>query len=101
MSELEDLLRSEAEHAEQNKDAPSAPGTKVTRGHDRARVLQVRLNEDELAAVTTIAEDSNLPVSTLVRSWILERIQEPESGPTATMDRIARDLDRLRRQLAS
>lgn len=101
MSELDDLLRDEAEHAEQNKDAPPVPGTKVTRGHDRARVLQVRLNEDELAAVTNIAEESNLPVSTLVRSWILDRIQEPESGPTATVDRIARDLDQLRRQLAS
>ncbi|NYH85229.1 hypothetical protein SAMN05421678_111200 [Actinopolymorpha cephalotaxi] len=78
MSELDDVLRCEAEHAEQNKDAPSVPGTKVTRGHDRVRVLQVRLNEDELAAVAGLAEAAKLPVSTLVRSWILERIQEPE-----------------------
>lgn len=101
MSELDELLRSEAEHADRNKDAPAGPETKVSRGHDRARVLQVRLNEDELAAVARLAEASNLPVSTLVRSWILDRVQAPESGPSATVDRIARDLDQLRRQLAS
>ncbi|NYH87657.1 hypothetical protein [Actinopolymorpha rutila] len=98
---MDDLLHSEAEHAEQNKDAPAGPGTKVTRGHDRARVLQVRLNDEEFAAVTRLAEVSNLPVSTLVRSWILERVQAPESEPAATIDRIARDVDHLRRQLAS
>jgi predicted DNA binding CopG/RHH family protein len=80
MSELDDVFRREAEHAEQSKDAPAGPTTKVTRGHDRVRVLQVRLNEDELTAVKSIAETAGLPVSTLVRSWILDRVQNLDSA---------------------
>ena len=76
MSDLDSLLREEAEHAEQNKDAPATPGTKVTRpGRARSTVYSIRLNPDELAALHALAETAGLPASTLVRSWIIERIR--------------------------
>ena len=41
---ISDLIATEAEAAERNPDAVIKPGSKVTRGHQRAKTLQVRLN---------------------------------------------------------
>lgn len=79
MSNLDDLIRSEVEASEQaddfgDVDTPLPSHVKVTRGHDRAKVLQVRLNEDELRVLTKLADERHLPVSTFVRSILLQRI---------------------------
>ncbi|HTF48289.1 MAG TPA: hypothetical protein VK735_12640 [Pseudonocardia sp.] len=75
-SELEALLDAEAEHAEQHRDEPAKPGTKVSKpGHARSTVFSVRLNSDEVAALQTLADESGLPPSTLVRSWILDGLE--------------------------
>jgi len=38
---ISDLIASEAEAVEHNPDAEIKPGSKVTRGHQRAKTLQV------------------------------------------------------------
>lgn len=43
---ISDLIASEADAAEHNPDAPVKPGSKVSRGHQPARTLQVRLNDE-------------------------------------------------------
>ena len=72
MSELEKLLREEAEHAEQHKDATPSGEAKIGRpGRDRARVLSVRLNAKEYELLAAQAELAGVGPSTLARSMIL------------------------------
>ncbi|WP_166849505.1 CopG family transcriptional regulator [Isoptericola sp. BMS4] len=52
---------------------------KVTRGHSRARVLQIRLNDDELAQLEKVADERGLPTSTVARALLLQAMDE---GPT-------------------
>lgn len=73
---VETLLRDEAEHAEQQHNAEIGPDTTVSRpGHVRSTVYSVRLNPDEVAGLQTLADREGLPASTLVRSWIIERLR--------------------------
>lgn len=76
-AELERLVRAEAEAARE-ADLPTGQGKRVNRG--RSTVYSVRLTEDEVAAVQAAAERAQLPASTLVRSWIVERARSENAG---------------------
>jgi len=80
MSDLEKLLREEAEHAEENKDATPSSEAKIGRpGRDRAKVLSVRLNAKEYEQLTAKAELAGVGPSTLARSMILNVLNPSES----------------------
>lgn len=90
MTDLEKLLRDEAEHAEIHHDAPAGPETSVSRpGHARSTVYSVRLNPDEVAALQEYADAEGLPASTLVRSWIIERLRS--NGPAPDIRQLIHD----------
>lgn len=79
---LDRLLRDEAEHAERHVDAEPRPETTITRpGRARSTVFSVRLNQEEAAELQQFAEDEGLPASTLVRSWIIERLRSQGLPP--------------------
>lgn len=79
MSDLEKLLREEAEHAEENKDAVPSGETKISRpGRDRAKILSVRLNAKEYEQLTAQAELAGVGPSTLARSIILGALNSSE-----------------------
>ena len=118
--DLNRLLDAEGAAAERDMtgDREPVPGTKVTRGHSRAKTLQVRLNEDEYAALRALAEDRNLPVSTLVRSMLLPALtssgrEHGSQGPSQTtavadtnvllviIERMRSELDQLSQRIAS
>lgn len=61
--------------SEATKDEPY-PEDAVHAHPNRSRVYSVRLSPDEQARVRQIAEARHLPPSTLVRSWILERLHQ-------------------------
>jgi hypothetical protein len=91
-------LRAYREEAEATRDEPLQNPTQPT----QAKVLSIRLNPDEFDALTRYADELELPASTLVRSWILTRLKgNPQTSPAATVDRIARDVEQLRRQLVT
>jgi hypothetical protein len=73
---LADQLRRESE---QTKDDPYPAGTT---GHrpNRQKVYSVRLSAEEQAEVQRVATAKHLPPSTLVRSWILERLDQERSA---------------------
>jgi hypothetical protein len=75
---VEELLEQEARASESNRDAPVKPGTKVSPGHGRSKVYSVRLNQDEVEQLEQVAEHLGLPPSTMVRSWIVERLPGPQ-----------------------
>lgn len=94
---VEELLEREALGSESNPDAPLKPGTKVSRGHGRSKVYSVRLNQDEVEQVEQMAAHLGLPASTMVRSWIVERLAE-DSDTTieSVVRRLERDVSALR-----
>jgi predicted DNA binding CopG/RHH family protein len=48
---------------------------RVSRGHSRSRVLQIRLNSDELERLESVAEERGLPTSTVARALLLQSLE--------------------------
>ncbi|WP_152352717.1 CopG family transcriptional regulator [Brachybacterium subflavum] len=71
-----DLERALREESETTRDDPYPDATtpQVERGL-RSKVYSVRLSAEEQEEVQRIAAARHLPPSTLVRSWILERLE--------------------------
>ena len=61
--------------SEQTKNDAYPPGT-TGRRPNRQKVYSVRLSAEEEADVQRVAAAKHLPPSTLVRSWILERLDQ-------------------------
>ena len=79
MADISDVLRDEAEHAEQNKDAVPGDDSTITRpGRDRAKVLSVRLNAAEYERLAAKAALSGVGPSTLARTCILRALDQTE-----------------------
>jgi hypothetical protein len=77
-TKLVDQLRDESERT---RDEPFPAGARYTRpNRDRSRVYSVRLSEAEYEAVQRVADAMHLPASTLVRSWILARLELERSA---------------------
>jgi len=71
------LLDQVREESERTKDDPYPDNARPARtDRGRSRVYSVRLNEEEYRAVQRVAEAAHLPASSLVRSWILDRLDQ-------------------------
>lgn len=69
------------EESERTRDDPYPPGTRVTRPNaGRSRLFAIRLSEDEASALQEAADDAHLPVSTMARAWILDRLQQQQAS---------------------
>ncbi|MGH3518267.1 MAG: hypothetical protein ACRDQ7_12780 [Haloechinothrix sp.] len=80
------LIDEEAEHAENTRDDPYPPGVIAERrNRTRSSVYSVRLSDDEIAEIQRLAQSAGVPASTLVRSWITQRIAAARSS-TAAVD---------------
>lgn len=102
---VEDLLAAEAKAVEESEaasdpDAPLPAHVKITRGHPRAHNLQVRFREDEFAELAAYAELRGLPVSTVVRSLVLQAIA-PAGDLKSALDKLEADLAAVRRKALS
>lgn len=73
------LVEKLREESEQTKDNAHPAGT-TGRRPNRQKVYSVRLSADEEAEVQRVAAAKHLPASTLVRSWILERLDRERSA---------------------
>lgn len=73
------------------------------RGQRRGRsvVQSVRLPEAEFAEIERLADELDVPVSALIRGWVLAGLAD-ERGTSLrkAIDRLAGDADRLRRLAA-
>jgi hypothetical protein len=102
-SEIQRLVAEEAAASEANPDAPM-PATSTVSRPNRARstVYSIRLNPEEVAEVQALADAAGLPPSTLVRSWIIERIRAEHGGTSdaeAELRAAQRHLAHLERHL--
>lgn len=105
MSKIDSLLAAEARAAEaaearSDPDAALPAHVRVTRGHPRAKNLQVRFRDDEFHDLTAYAEQRGLPVSTVVRMLVLQAIA-PADDLKSALDRLASDLAAVRRKALS
>jgi hypothetical protein len=103
MSNIKDLISREAEAAEiAETDSEIAEhdllpaGTKVTRGHNRSRTLQIRLNGDEYEELERLAKERELPVSTVARGLLLASIA-PSYSVADALSRLEAALISVRR----
>lgn len=102
---IEERIAAEATAAEEAEatsypDATLPAHVKVTRGHPRARNLQVRFREDEFEDLAAYAEQRGLPVSTVVRSLVLQAIA-PADDLKFALDKLEIDLAAVRRKALS
>lgn len=97
---ISDLIATEADAVERNPEAAIKPGSKITRGHERARTLQVRLNVEELDALSRLAEQRGLPVSTLARDLLLAHMADSDNSAKALIAKIRAELDDLATRVA-
>ncbi len=105
MGKIDDILDAEAmavEAAELTNDpnAQIPSGTTISRGHPRAKNLQVRLREDEFDELAAYAAQQGLPVSTVVRLLVLKAIA-PVDDLKSALDRLETYLAAVRRQALS
>jgi predicted DNA-binding protein len=102
-TKLKKLIDAEAKAADAGEDDQSSTvpaGVKVTRGHDRAKTLQIRLSHEELGELTALAETRGLPVSTVARQLLLQSLN-PVDDLQAALDRLERDVSEVRRRALS
>lgn len=93
----EEAIAGEEAEATSDPEAPLPAHVKVTRGYPGARNLQVRFRDDEFEELAAYAEQRGLPVSTLVRSLVLQAIA-PADDLTAALDKLQTDLAAVRRK---
>ncbi|NLE81027.1 MAG: hypothetical protein GX610_15875 [Rhodococcus sp.] len=99
MSAERDVLAVQ-EESEATHDQPLPEGTKgVRRG--RSIVQSVRLHEDNFAEIERLADEAGVPVSALIRGWILEGLNaERGTSLRDAIDHLASEAERLRRLAA-
>ena len=69
-------VRTDARRLE-NESAAEGPypeGTTVTRPNRPSRMFNVRLSEEHFGALQDVARKQHLPVSTMARAWLLDRL---------------------------
>jgi hypothetical protein len=79
----EHATRADARAVEANAAAtePYPEGTRIRRPNRPTRMFNVRLTDEQLAELREVAQERHLPVSTMARSWLLERLdQERRAG---------------------
>ena len=67
------------QESKRTKDDAYPEGARGTRPN-RSKVYSVRLSDQEEDQIQKLAESKHLPPSTLVRSWILERLDLEQSS---------------------
>ena len=87
------VIAEEVAAIEAGRDAPIPESAKISRGYGRSKILQVRLNPDELAELEQLAAKRGLPTSTVAREAIM-RLIRPDVARTAAASRLMDDFAR-------
>ena len=66
--------------AEADRDAPYPRDTNVSRPNQPTRMFNLRLTEEQFTAIQQLAEQRHLPMSTMARAWLLDRLNQERSA---------------------
>ena len=64
------------EHADSHDKYPA--GTVVRRGQGPSRMFNVRLSDEQYQQLEQVARAKHLPVSTMARAWLLDRLENEQ-----------------------
>lgn len=93
-----ELVQKESEASKDRPVPADVPGQR--RG--RSVVQSVRLPETEFAEIEQLADEQGVPVSALIRGWVLAGLaDERGTSPRGAIERVAGYADRLRRLAAN
>jgi hypothetical protein len=89
MSEnITDVLAREAEEAEERRDEPTRLVRRAKPARRPAQVYSVRMPVDRIELLRQIAERVGLSPSTLMREWVLERLDNETPAPIIDLARL-------------
>lgn len=96
MSKIDKLLAEEGAAAENYELPEQLPEhVKVSRRNlGRGTVVSVRLSAGEHGRLQRAADEANLPVSTLIRLWALDRLHAEDEGAGGSVDERLTRLER-------
>lgn len=71
-----DVVRADARRLEgaANASGPYPEGTRIARPNRPSRMFKVRLTDEQFAELQRLATEHHLPMSTMARSLLLERL---------------------------
>lgn len=96
MSKIDDLLAEEGAAAE-NYNMPEQLPSHVRAERPksgRGTVVSVRISDEEHGQLQRAAKEANLPVSTLIRIWALDRLHAEAEGSGGTVPERLKRLER-------
>ncbi len=94
------LVEQIAAEADATADQPMPAGATSTRPNKSVTVA-TRVSPEDLKAIEALASQLDVPVSTLVRGWVLAGLTARKDESLATaLDRITADVQRLRELVA-
>jgi hypothetical protein len=99
-SKAKQLVDQIAAEADDTRDQPMPADAAPTKPH-RTITVATRLSTDDVAEIEALADRLDVPVSALIRGWILAGIagRREESVATA-LERLSADVQRLRELVA-
>lgn len=96
MSNAKQVVEQTAAEADATADEQMPAGT-VWKRPNKSVTVATRVSPDDLAAIEGLAGRLDVPVSALVRGWILAGLNaKRDESVTTALDRITADLQRLR-----
>ena len=99
-SKRQKMIENVAVEADVTGDEPMPAGLTPSRPNKSVPVA-VRLAPDDVAAIEILANGFDVPVSTLLRGWILDALAAHRDESIATaLDRVTADIQRLRELVA-
>lgn len=100
MSNAKQIVEQIAAEADATADRPMPPGAAFTRPNKSVTVA-TRLSPEDLAAIEQLAGQLNVPVSALVRGWILAGLNaRKDETVRSAIERLSADVQRLRELVA-
>ena len=86
--------------ADSTRDEPMPPDARATKPN-RSVPVAVRLAPEDVAAIESLAQRLEVPMSSLLRGWIINALAaQRDETVTSAIDRIAADVQRLREIVA-
>lgn len=96
---LDKLIQGEIEESElsRGRGDEALAGKGVRRNRSKSQMLSLRISSDDYKAIEDVSSVLDLPVSALVRGWILDGLaQHRDSTAADVVERVAADVERLR-----
>ncbi len=98
MTDHAQLIREEIEKSELTREAAPA-GRGVRKNREASSVYSLRLPEAIIAQLSEVADELDVPVSALIRGFILDGLAAREGGDLrSALDKLERDLGEVRRR---